>query len=158
MEATKEVVIGDSRYQISRVDSETGSFLLFQLLSSLRKIMKEDGEENDQPEQTQPTQELTSEEQTKQIEEATAAMIQSMLMNIDRETFGKIQRDALRVCGQYSAVGETEVILPVLMANGKIAIPALKTDIQTLVALTQRSLHFNLLPFFSNGGFKAVMN
>jgi hypothetical protein len=158
MEATKETVIGSSRFQISRVDSETGSFLLFQLLASLRKVMKED-DENDEPnKQERPKPELSPEDQVKQTEDAVSAMIQSMLMNVDRVMFGKIQRDALSVCGQFTAVGETETILPVLMANGKIAIPSLKTDIQTTVALTQQSLHFNLLPFFLSGGFKAATN
>ena len=155
MEATKDVVIGDSRYQISRVDAETGSFLLYQILAALRKAIAEGGEE--EPAQQEQIQ-LSPEEKEKQTSEATGAMIQNVLMNVDRVMFGKIQRDALSVCKQYTAIGENETLLPVLMANGKIAIPALKNDIQTLVTLTQKSLEFNLLPFFSNGGFKAVMS
>jgi len=154
MEATKEIVIGNSRYQISRIDAETGSFLLYQILAALRKAMSEDGEEpTSQGEQPA----LSPEDQTKQTSEATMGMIQNVLMNVDRSMFSKIQRDALSVCKQFTAVGENETLLPVLMASGKIAIPDLKNDIQTLVALTQHSLHFNLLPFFSGGGFKAVM-
>ena len=153
MNPTKEVVISGSRFQISRVDAETGSFLLFQTLASLRKLMQ--NETNDQPvEQTKV--ELTSEEEAQKAEDATEAMVQSMLENVDRNMFGQIQRYALSVCGQYSAVGETEVVLPVLMANGKVAIPSLKTDIQALVSLTKSCLVFNLLPFFQNGGFKAL--
>jgi hypothetical protein len=154
MEATKDVVIGDSRYQISRVDAETGSFLLYQILAALRKAIAEGGEE--EPAQQEQI-ELSPEEKEKQTSEATGAMIQNVLMSVDRVMFGKIQRDALSVCKQYTAIGENETLLPVLMANGKIAIPDLKNDIQALVSLTQHSLHFNLLPFFSNGGFKAVM-
>jgi len=154
MDATKEVVVGNSRYQISRVDAETGSFLLYQVLASLRKEMQGDKEESE----PQQMVELSPEEKVKQVEGATSAMIQSLLMNADRSMFGRIQRDALSCCGQFTAIGETEAVLPVLMASGKIAIPALKNDIQTLVTLTQKSLEFNLLPFFSNGGFKQVMS
>ena len=154
MESTTEVVIGNSRYQISRVDAETGSFLLYQVLASLRKEMQGDNGETE----PQSTVELSPEEKTKQVEGATSAMIQSLLMNAERSMFSRIQRDALSCCWQFTAVGENETILPVLMANGKIAIPALKNDIKTLVTLTQKSLEFNLLPFFSNGGFKAVMS
>jgi hypothetical protein len=153
MEATKEVVIANSRFQISRVDAETGSFLLYQVLSSLRKVMQEEGGEDAQQ---KPEVELPPEEKTKQVEDATMAMIENMLMSLDRSMFGKIQRDALNVCGQYTAIGEVETIVPVLMVSGKVAIPALRTDFQTLVTLTRHSLHFNLLPFFSNGGFKTA--
>jgi hypothetical protein len=157
MDATTEVVIGNSRYQISRVDAETGAFLLYQVMSSIRKAILEDKSEDEPNKQEQPVVEKSPEEKQKEIEEQTAAMIQNLLMNVDRQMFSRIQRDALSVCGQFTAVGEVETILPLLMASGKIAIPSLKFDIQTLVTLTQKSLEFNLLPFFQSGGFKAVM-
>src|SRR5215469_17322472 len=92
---TKDVVIGRNRYQISRMSAAVGSWLLFKLIDSLRKIMEGMDTSN-----TQPEAEDTSMEQK---EQAANALIQSMLMTLDQDLFSKVQREALRVCGQYTA-------------------------------------------------------
>lgn len=154
MESTKEVVIGNSRYQIARVTSEDGSWLLAQTLASMRKVMKAEGV--DDQEEPKPAIELTPEQQRKNTEEMVSAMVQSMLMEVDRELFARIQRYALGVCGEFTAVGENEIVLPVTMATGRIAIPKLKNDISCIFNLTNASLVFNLLPFFLDGGFRTT--
>jgi hypothetical protein len=143
---TKDVVIGGTRYQISRMNAATGSWLLFKLLDSLRKIM-EGVEQNGQ----QPVD--ISDDQK---EQAANALVQGMLMTLDKDLFEQVQREALRVVGVYTAVGEKEVILPVLMANGTFAVPQLKNDIVGVVTLTSGSLYFNLSPFFLGNGLKDI--
>jgi septum formation topological specificity factor MinE len=142
---TKDVTLGVSRYRISRMNASTGSWLLFKLLDSLRKIMA-DG--------SQDMQSAPQEIGTEQREQAANALIQGMLMTLDKGLFDQVQREALNVVGQYTAIGEKEVVLPVLMANGTVAIPELRNDIVSIVQLTSQSLYFNLSPFFLGDGLK----
>lgn len=149
MDDTKDVVLNGSRYQISRMDAAVGSWLLFKLMDALRKIFA--GEQaGEQPE----PQEL----EQNQKEAAANAMISAMLMTLEKDEFTKVQREALKVVGQYAAVGEKEVLLPVLMQNGSFAVPALKKDIVSVVTLTSGSLYFNLSPFFLGDGLKDIFS
>jgi hypothetical protein len=149
LQPIKDVIVNQKRYQISKMKADIGSWLLFKLIDSLRKIMQADT--TNEPVQEQVEQ--TDEQKKIAAEGAANAAIKVMLMNLDEELFAKVQKHALGVCGQYAAVGEEEVVLPVLMANGTFAIPELATDIQTVVFLTSQSLFANLSPFFLNGGF-----
>lgn len=147
-ERTTDVVIGRNRYQIAQMNAAVGSWLLFKLIDSLRKIAGDIAQQNGQ---------VNVEEQPafdEQKEAAAHALIQAMLMTLDRQLFEDVQREALKVCGQYALVGEKETVLPVLMANGSFAIPELKSDIQTVVTLTSAALYFNLSPFFLGDGLK----
>lgn len=147
MDDTKDIIVNGGRYQVSRMDAVTGSWLLFKLIDSMRRIFT-DGNAGEPTE----AQELDSE----QKEAATNAMISGMLMTLDKDEFIRVQREALKVVGQYAAVGEKEVILPVLMANGTFAVPSLKSDIVSVIALTSGSLNFNLSPFFLGDGLKDI--
>jgi septum formation topological specificity factor MinE len=147
---TKDVIVNNNRYQLRRMNAAVGSWLLFKLIDSLRKIMAQNSLEDSTPE-PQTEQDRTQKEQ------AAQALIQGMLMTLDRNLFEQVQQEALRVVGQYTAVGEEEVVLSVLMANGTFAIPELKTDISTVVVLTSHSLFFNLSPFFLTGGLNNIL-
>jgi hypothetical protein len=149
-DATKELVVNESRYQISRMDAAVGSWLLFKLMDALRKLF---AAQNSEPDTTQGQEETNLVKR----EAATHALIQGMLMTLDREVFEQVQREALRVVGQFAMVGEKEVVLPVLMANGTFASMKLKNDISTVVILMSRSLYFNLSPFFLRGGLDTIM-
>lgn len=148
MDDTKDLVLNGNRYQITRMDAAVGSWLLFKLMDTMRKIFAEVEPNGQQP------QELG----TEQKESAAYAMISAMLMTLDKDDFGKVQREALKVVGQYAAVGEKEVLLPVLMANGSFAVHALKNDIVSVVNLTSGSLYFNLSPFFLEDGLKGIFS
>lgn len=148
---SKEVVVGGSRYQITRMNAAVGSWLLFKLIDSLRKLFAQNSTEQD----TSPP---IVEEDVSRREAATRALIQGMLMTLDRDLFEQVQREALRVVGQYAMVGEKEVVLPILMGNGNFAVPELKSDIVAVVALTSHSLYYNLSPFFLAGGLDNVLS
>ena len=145
---TKDVVLNGNRYQIARMDAAVGSWFLFRLIDSIRKIFADAEQDGEQP----AAQELDQ----AQKEAAANAMISGMLMTLEKDEFSKVQREALRVVGQYAAVGEKEVVLPVLMANGAFAVPALRNDIVAVVTLTSSSLYFNLSPFFLGDGLKGM--
>ena len=147
---TRDVVVGGNRYQISRMNAAVGSWLLFKLIDSMRKLFSNNTVEAATPE---PVVELDNEKKS----QAANALIQGMLMTLDRDLFEQVQREALTVVAQYTAVGDQEVILPVLMKNGSFAVPALKNDIASVVALTSNSLYFNLSPFFLTGGLQNIL-
>ena len=148
MDDTKDLVLNGSRYQISRMDAAVGSWLLFRLMDSMRKIFADTDGTQPEPQEVAPDQK----------EQAAHAMISAMLMTLEKDDFVKVQREALKVCGQYAAVGEKEVVLPVLMASGGFAVPALKNDIVSVVTLTSGSLYFNLSPFFLGDGLKGMFS
>lgn len=150
MDDTKDIVLNGSRYQIARMDAAVGSWLLYKLMDAMRKIFT--GVEQDG--QQQPVQEM----EQNQKEQAANAMISAMLMTLDKDDFTKVQREALKVVGQYASVGEKEVLLPVLMNNGTFAVPALRNDIVSVVNLTAGSLYFNLSPFFLGDGLKGMFS
>jgi septum formation topological specificity factor MinE len=143
---TKDVVVGGARYQISRMNAAVGSWLLFKLLDSLRKIMEGVEQNGQQP------MEISLE----QKEQAANALVQGMLMTLDKDLFEQVQHEALKVVGQYTAIGEKETVLPVLMMNGTFAIPQLRNDIVSVVTLTSNALFFNLSPFFLGDGLKDI--
>jgi hypothetical protein len=146
---TRDIVVGGSRYQIKRMDAAVGSWLLFKLIDSLRKLFSQNS--------TEPDVKVEEETELSKREAATRALIQGMLMTLDRDLFEQVQREALKVVGQYALVGEKEVVLPVMMPNGTFATPVLKSDIVTVVMLTSHSLYFNLSPFFLTGGFDNIL-
>jgi hypothetical protein len=149
---TREFVVNGARYQVGRMNAAVGSWLLFKLIDSIRRIFAQNSASSDG---VQPVQE---EQSLVKREAATHALIQGMLMTLDRDLFEQVQREALRVVGQYAMVGEKEVVLPVLMGNGNLASVELKNDISTVVLLTSRSLYFNLSPFFLSGGLERIMS
>jgi hypothetical protein len=155
LQPIKTTTINGKSYQISKIQSDTGSWLLFKLMDALRKIMKAEG--GDEPEPAlEPIVELTEDQKKAAAEAAASAAIQVMLMNLDRDLFGTVQRYALEVCGEFTAVGSEEVVIPVLKADGKFANYNLSTDISTVAALTSQSLYANLSPFFLNGGMNSI--
>jgi hypothetical protein len=149
-EPLKDVVIGKRRFQIGKMTAETGSQILFKLMAELRKVMSEDG--GNQSIETKQV-ELTEDQKKEMAEAAADTSIQLMLQNLDEDGFKRIQRRALEVCGEYTAIGSEETVFPVLMNDGRIAIPTLVHDIQVISTLTRQSLLANLAPFFINGGF-----
>ncbi len=151
IEKIKDVPIGEKTYQIGKIASDDGSYLLFKAMEALRKLMQS---ESDGTEQSTPTVEEQTEEQRIEAAESVANIaIQSMLTNADRKLFAEVQKLALGVCGEYKMVGTEEAVVPVLRADGRFNDFKLSTDIQTVAKLTSQALLANLTPFFLNGGF-----
>ena len=148
VEDTEDVVVNGNRYQISRMNAAVGSWLLFKLIDSLRKLFSDNSVEQTPGTAIQETDDTHK-------AQAAHALVQAMLMTLDRNLFEQVQKEALKVVGQYAAVGEQEVVLPVVTANGLI--PVLRNDIAGVVALTSHALYFNLSPFFLTGGLSTVL-
>lgn len=145
-----DLVIKDKRYQITQMSAKTGSFLLSRLMDSLRQVMADATET-----ETKEQQELTPAEREAMTMAAAKAGIEYMLMKLDEKMFEIVQRHALSVCGQFGALGEQEVVLPVIKFDGSFAIPELAFDTTTVMGLTSQSLYLNLSPFFLESGSKA---
>ena len=150
IEKIKDVPIGDKTYQIGKMQSDDGSWLLFKLMDAMRKAMSESGAESS-PEET--SVELTDEQRIAAADSITNAAVHFMLMNAEKKLFSEIQKLALGVCGEYKLVGSEEAIVPVLRNDGRFNDFSLSTDTQAVAKLTKESLLANLTPFFLNGGF-----
>jgi hypothetical protein len=73
------------------------------------------------------------------------------------EEFINLQKHCLQVCFHYTeGAPPSTPPLPVLR-NGQIAIPELVHDPLVIMALTIRSLKFNMLPFFSEGALDLLL-
>lgn len=135
-----DVVIGETRYKISRMDSGLGSWLLMKLLNSLRGIIQD-------TEETAPKIFATPEEEKEFKANGVRALIQNFLETMDQSMFQNVQNSALSIVTEYIAIGTVETNLPILN-NGRFAKSALKSDISAVLKLTNESLFFNLSPFF----------
>jgi hypothetical protein len=139
-------VLGERSYQIRPITAEDGSFLAFKFVNKLREVMSgADRDEKPDANEKQPTQ-----------EEAIRGTISLVLMNMNEDEFKLVQRKALALIDEFTAVGQSSEPIPITR-NGAIIAPALKGDVQALIQLTNESLYQNLGPFFSENGLKLVM-
>ncbi len=150
LEKIKDVPIGDKTYQIGKMISYDGSWLLFKLMDAMRKAMADSG--NDTTPDSTPV-ELTDEQRIEAATSIADTAVQFLLMNSEKKLFDEVQKLALGVCGEYKLVGTEEAVVPVLRADGRFNDFNLSTDIQAVAKLTKESLVGNLTPFFLNGGF-----
>jgi hypothetical protein len=141
MNEFEDVVIGDKRYKIGKLRSDIGSWLLLQLMSTLREAMSKMTDSDVQVD--------TPEQQTKEYKLAAAkGSIQFFLEKADRTLFAIIQKESLAVVSEYTAINEKEVLLPIVQVSGKFARPEMQFDSTTVLKLTIESLVANLSPFF----------
>ena len=135
----KELTINEASYQIVKMPAQTGSWLLMLLMGKLMEVMSEESKTaTSKPEE--PAKEANA-------DEAASAAISFMLMNLDEETFAKVQQKALSVC--FKMVNDAP--MPVIMRDGRFAIKELEYDIEGVLQLTSQSIRLNLSPFFAKG-------
>jgi hypothetical protein len=148
METIKEITIKEQNYRICKLSAKSGSWLLMQLMGKMIKIMEELANTGS------PNPEVNNvlEQDKNKAEESAHAAIQFMLMNLEEDTFAKVQNHALSVCYRLENAGSVPVPMPVIMNDGRFAIKELEFDIETVMSLTSQSLFANLAPFFSKNG------
>jgi hypothetical protein len=140
-ELTKEVVIGEHRYQISRMDAMHGSWIAMQMLTRVFPMNLEDIVR-------------------RAAENEGMGQMPSLPANrstLSEEEFRNVQLHCLRVCSRFEMVGANDVAMPIVMPNGVWAIKDLQTDVLTVLALTAQSLVFNISPFFEEGALNPVL-
>lgn len=148
MEIIKSVPVGNKTYNIGHLQSNTGSWIVRQLLKKFKTMLKQLQEDGIEGEAT-PT--------VVDDEEFSANVIEQLVMELDEAEFSNIQAHALKVVSFTDQVNGTPFEQPIYLRNGVFAVKELATDIQTINYLTSQSLIANLSPFFTPTGLKAAM-
>jgi Phage tail assembly chaperone protein, TAC len=128
-EKTKDVSIGDHQYRVGKLTARTASWVAMQILTKL----------------------LPSGDEL-----VTGGRASAERSALSESEFHNIQGHCLRVCARYETAGESLVPTPVLMADGRFAIPELEYDVVAVMALTLHSLMFSVSPFFEEGALKLL--
>lgn len=141
MKQQEEVIIGAQRYAIKRMKADIGAWLLQRCMASFHAMAKQNDLSNvdENPEAPRPTP-----------EQSLNGLVAILLRTASRAEFSEYQKLALDYCSQYKAIGEKEVLVPVMMVNGNFASKELEYDIAGVTQLTQKAMVFTLLPFFQD--------
>lgn len=147
-DALKVVTIGEREYNIGRLSSDVGSFLLMRLVKQFRKMVAALEGEGEGEEQQQP--ELTD-------KEFSESLLQTLLTEMDFEDFKNLQRHALLVVTMTDFVGDKPFKQPIILRSGQFAVKELQNDIGAVMNLTSQTIFANLSPFFTKAGLKGIM-
>jgi hypothetical protein len=134
--ATKEVTIGSTRYQLGRLSARQGSWVASQFQDYvLARLLN-------------PDQKLD--------ERQLALMLASTFNSLSEEAYASVQAKCLAACKRFDKVGDDEIPVPVLRADGTwngVAEPGLPE----LLALFAACLSYNLYPFFEPGARETLL-
>jgi hypothetical protein len=148
MEATHDISVGGNRYVIGRFSAEIGSFLLNRLIKTFRKMIADMKQEQ-------------SEEGIEEVAEPegfSENLIETLVTELDFEDFKNIQRHALAVVSRWDDTNpERPILMPIQLRTGVFAFKDLGENIDVVRHLSSKALHFNLAPFFTKTGLKAMM-
>jgi hypothetical protein len=136
MEATRDVTIGNYRYQLTRFSPREGSYLVGQFLMKGLLASLEN-----------PDQEISE----KDLGLGFAATFQGF----SEEVFHRVQGKCFAALRRYEDVGGTSVPKPLLMADGRWAITPEPNSVE-LLSLTVAVLAFNLHCFFEPGALETL--
>jgi hypothetical protein len=142
LEATRDVQIGEYRYQITRFNARDGSWLVGQFLTRGLALALEPQE---------PGKQLTEQE--------LAGMLAVSLRSFSEEDYEKVRVKALSVVRRYeNKTGQVEVPMPLLMANNlsRWAVTP-PPDIVDSTVILLASLSFNLHCFFAPGALEKLL-
>ena len=127
MDLTKDVEIGESRYQVGRFKARDGSWVLAQILTKMLPAAIESS--------------------------LQGSGLAANRAQISEEEFASIQAIALSVCRRY----ENNIPMPVFPRPDTWAIKDLEYDLVTVMRLTIEALVFNITPFFKGNGLAQMM-
>jgi hypothetical protein len=147
---TKDVEINNNRYQLRKLDALVASWILNLLVVTSSKLPKPDSDVT-----VEQREEMEAAMDSMKAEDRGRQMIKFLWAiagaELDEERYRKIQLHALRVCSWVSPAGNS----PVIMADGRITVPALDDNPMSLTQLIGESLEFNLSVFFQGDALKA---
>ena len=127
MQATKDVEIAGTKYQVGQFKARDGSWILAQILTKMLPAV------------------IESAFKTANLATGRAA--------ISEEEFASIQGHALAVCRRM----ENGVPMPIFFLPNTWAIKDLEYDLITVMALTVQALVFNISPFFEGDGLTQIL-
>jgi len=148
MQDHKDITIGEFQYRIGQLKAADGSWIYSTFVKRYRAYREA------QPPQAQEAQPVADVPQ----ELGFAMTAQFLLEQLSREELAEVQRLALLSCGRYSDRTGTPIAMPILLADGRYAIPDLEFNGPVVYQLTQESIAFNIAPFFPGAGSSVSEN
>lgn len=136
-EPTKDIQIGDIRYQLGRFTARDGSWVLGQFLA--RGLVAGLG---------------NVDESKETIEKQIALMLSMAFAEIDERVYASIQNKCFSVIKRYDQQAENTVAMPLLMASGGFT--GKEPDALSASTLMMACLAFNLAPFFDPGALTTL--
>jgi len=135
-EKYKDVEINGAWYRIEKFDAQTGSFVVYKLLAQLAPILP------------MLTKEVDSDRFKNQLP--------SVLTGLSREDFKTLQIDCLNACSRLE--GNAKIPMPIVTADGRLAIEDLNDDTVTIMFLTVQAIAFNMSSFFAGNTLNTFLN
>jgi hypothetical protein len=128
MDATKQVTIGGTEYQIGRFTAREGSWVLAQLATKMLPGMIE--------------------------QEIGVQGLAATRPSISEDEFNSLQALALSVCRKM----QNGAPVPIFVRPDKWAVKELEYDFATVAALTVHAMSFNIASFFVDGGLQQILS
>ena len=130
-EPYKDVEIGGRKWRIGRFDALTGSYIATLLLMQMLPMGLDE-----------------------KVSGGALASLSKDRSLMDKATFMSIQIDCLKVISEIQSIGGVATTLPILLVDGRWAVPDLENDLITVLALTVHTLIFNISDFFQEDALK----
>lgn len=139
-EQFKDIVIGDRRYRIKKMDALPASRIHNWILSGASKLAQESKDN-----QAEPESKLTPEQKAEGLVVGVWIMASTLF---SEELCEKTQIHCLQCCQQFPLESTEAPPTPVMMSDGRWVTQDLKTDSVTVNKLVLETLKFNISPFF----------
>ena len=149
MVSNKTVPLHGNEYQLGRLPSDVGAFILMRMIGA--GINAGSLATPDVEPAVKPDHEPTGEELVR------AVCFAAFLRGLSFEDLCFVQRKCMGVVAWLNAPGLDGKPIPVLSDDGRWVFPEIGSDLQLVMQLTVETLVFNLSDFFSGGGLGSLM-
>jgi len=139
-EVNKIVQIGERKWQISKFDALTGSYITVKMLSRVMHIISA----------------VLAGQVTDPI--LIGSSVATEIGNLSKAEFNEIQYEALSVIKEIKTIGGKEIPAPLRLPDGQWGVEGVADNAMLILALVTHSLVFNLMGFFEEKELKEVIN
>ena len=151
MARTKNVTLQGKEYQLGRLPSDVGAFILMRMIGAGINAGSLATPDAAMQEAQKSDREPTGEELVR------AVCFAAFLRGLSFEDLRFVQRSCLGVAACLSAPGLEGKAMPLLSDDGRWAFPEVGDNLHLVMELTVETLVFNLSDFFSDGGLGSLM-
>lgn len=147
----KDVTIGAFDYRVGQMKAADGSWIYSLFVKRYREFRIAQMQES--PTTTEETPASDSPAPAMPTPEVGFRMSAEFLIEqLSRAELAEVQAMCLESCGRYNDASGTAKSYPILMSDGRYAIPELERDGPTVLELTKESIAFNIAPYFPGAG------
>jgi len=131
-ETFKDITIGSRKFRLNKFDALTGSYIVYTLLTQILPMGLDEKVEG------------------------LAGQDRSSLPTMSKDSFISLMRDCLKVCSEIKMVNNIVAPVPIMLGDGRWAVPDLETDTVTVMLLTVQALGFNVTDFFTENALEEM--